>query len=69
MTGEGRSYQQPCEGGMDGVDKQRAWGDVSERKQKISKTRLKQGQFRELLHVSKATVLEKTQTLSEVHVH
>lgn len=62
MAVDGQSWQQPYTERMDRVDEQRAWGDVSERKHKISKTRLKQGHLQHL-YVRKATLLEKPRPL------
>lgn len=52
MKGEGGSNQQPCEGGMDVVEEQRTWGDVTAMEHKINKTGLKQGHLQHL-HISK----------------
>lgn len=52
MMGKWDRYQQPCEGAIDKVDEQSAWGDVTGRSHKINRTGIKQGHLQHL-HVSK----------------
>lgn len=70
---EGKSYQQPCEGVLDRIDRKTAWGDVNEREHITNKMKLKQGHLKHL-HVSKEVVTrhlyeETIQTLSGKSVH
>lgn len=77
---EGESNQQPCEGVMDKVRKQRAWGDVTGMEHKINKMGLKRDYLQQL-HVSEEvptrhhyrevpqTLSRKSTCLSEVPVH
>ena len=50
--GEGESYEQPCEGVINKVDKHKVWNDVNEVEHKINKTGFKFGHLK-YLHVSK----------------
>ena len=66
--GEGESYEQPCEGVINKVDKHKVWNDVNEVEHKINKTGFKFGHLK-YLHVSKEVPTrhryrEMSQTLS-----